>query len=236
MVRSPFRTTGAVRVPAPSHTCLRMLRPSWVRFTARTVARSGPAHGDQHVRGSHPSTCVTRQHTRVQCTGACTRPAEVLSQHSSARDGWSYCATRRSYLCGGHRRGQVQRAFRRRRLVCWLLHQHCSEVCATPATGRLSHTRTHRPGTPRCPPSCCGRRVAVWGGVCSNRPSESGATGKQPANLGWRVRRSLCPPCPTTNPPCVPRPSAVDHLARDMLQRLTCSRTATVVSVVPDVR
>jgi hypothetical protein len=43
----------------------------------------------------------------------------------------------------------------------------------------------------------------------------------------WRVRRSPCPSCPTTNPPYVPRPSAVDHLARDMLQRLTCSRTAT---------
>jgi hypothetical protein len=226
-----------VRVPAPSHTCLRMLRPSWVRFTARTVARSGPAHGDQHVRGSHPSTCVTRQHTRVQCTGACTRPAEVLSQHSSARDGWSYCATRRSYLCGGHRRGQVQRAFRRRRLVCWLLHQHCSEVCATPATGRLSHTRTHRPGTPRCP------SVVLWT-PCSGVGWRVVRTGHQRAaprasslrTWRWRLRRSLCPPCPTTNPPCVPRPSAVDHLARDMLQRLTCSRTATVVSVVPDVR
>jgi hypothetical protein len=41
--------------------------------------------------------------------------------------------------------------------------------------------------------------------------------------IGWR---SPCPPCPTTYPPYVPRPSAVD---RYMLQRLTCSRTATVV-------
>jgi hypothetical protein len=34
------------------------------------------------------------------------------------------------------------------------------------------------------PPLCCGRRVAVLSGVCSNRPSRgSGTTGKQPANL-----------------------------------------------------
>ena len=39
----------------------------------------------------------------------------------------------------------------------------------------------------------------------------------------------------TTHPPYVPRPSALDHLDRDMLQRLTCSRTATVVCVVSDV-
>jgi hypothetical protein len=45
----------------------------------------------------------------------------------------------------------------------------------------------------------------------------------------WRLRRSSCPSCPTTNPPYVPRPSAVDHLDRDMRQRLTYSRTATVV-------
>jgi hypothetical protein len=48
----------------------------------------------------------------------------------------------------------------------------------------------------------------------------------------WRERRSPCSSCPTTHPPYVPRPSAVDHLDRDMLQRLTCSRTATVVCVV----
>ena len=33
----------------------------------------------------------------------------------------------------------------------------------------------------------------------------------------WRVRRSPCPSCPTTHPPYVPRPSALDHLDRDML-------------------
>ena len=34
------------------------------------------------------------------------------------------------------------------------------------------------------PPSCCGRRVAVWSGVCSIRRSRaSGTTSKQPANL-----------------------------------------------------
>ena len=36
------------------------------------------------------------------------------------------------------------------------------------------------------PPSCCGRRVAVWSGVCSSRPSgfgEAATTRKQPANL-----------------------------------------------------
>ena len=36
------------------------------------------------------------------------------------------------------------------------------------------------------PPSCCGRRVAVWSGACSNGPSgfgEAATTRKQPANL-----------------------------------------------------
>ena len=36
------------------------------------------------------------------------------------------------------------------------------------------------------PPSCCGRRVAVWSGACSNRPSglgEAATTRKKPANL-----------------------------------------------------
>jgi hypothetical protein len=51
---------------------------------------------------------------------------------------------------------------------------------------------------------------------------------------GLRARRSPCPPCPT-HPPYVPRPSALDHLDRDMLQRLTCSRTATVVCMVSGV-
>jgi hypothetical protein len=33
----------------------------------------------------------------------------------------------------------------------------------------------------------------------------------------WRVRRSPCPSSPTTHPPYVPRPSAVDHVDRGML-------------------
>jgi hypothetical protein len=34
------------------------------------------------------------------------------------------------------------------------------------------------------PPSCCGRRVAVWSGACPiQRSTASGTTSKQPANL-----------------------------------------------------
>jgi hypothetical protein len=33
----------------------------------------------------------------------------------------------------------------------------------------------------------------------------------------WRARKSPCPSSPTTHPPYVPRPSAVDHVDRDML-------------------
>jgi hypothetical protein len=66
------------------------------------------------------------------------------------------------------------------------------------------------------PPSCCGRRVAVWSGVCSSRPSTGcGEAARRAISLrtwGLRARRSPCPPCPTTQPPYVPRPSAVDHL------------------------
>jgi hypothetical protein len=43
----------------------------------------------------------------------------------------------------------------------------------------------------------------------------------------WRAQRSSCPSSPAKHPPYVPRPSALDHLDRDMLQRPTCSRTAT---------
>jgi hypothetical protein len=63
----------------------------------------------------------------------------------------------------------------------------------------------------------------------------SGTAGKQLANLAVEGAEESCPSCPTTNPPYVPRPSAVDHLDRDMLQRLACSRTATVVFVVSSV-
>jgi hypothetical protein len=85
------------------------------------------------------------------------------------------------------------------------------------------------------PPSCSGRRVAVWSGVCSSRPSGFGEAARRASSLRtwrWRLRRSACPSSPTIHPPYVPRPSAVDHLDRDMLQRLTCSRTATVVCPV----
>ena len=67
------------------------------------------------------------------------------------------------------------------------------------------------------PPSCCGRRVAVWSGVCSSRPSGFGEAARRASSLRtwrWRVRRSPCPSCPTTHPPYVPRPSAVDHVDR----------------------
>jgi hypothetical protein len=67
--------------------------------------------------------------------------------------------------------------------------------------------------TPRCP-SCSGRRVAVWSGVCSSRPSGFGEAARRASSLRtwrWRVRRSPCPSSPTTHPPYVPRSSAVDH-------------------------
>jgi hypothetical protein len=63
---------------------------------------------------------------------------------------------------------------------------------------------------------------------------ESGTARKQPANLAVGLRRSPCSSSPTTRPPYVPRPSALDHLDRDMLN-LTCSRTATVVCRVSGV-
>jgi hypothetical protein len=103
-----------------------------------------------------------------------------------------------------------------------------------------AHTRTLKTaGTLQdVPPSCCGR-VAVWSGVaCSNRPSGFGEAARRASSLRtwrWRVRRSLCPSSATTHPPYVPRPSAVDHLDRDMLLRLTCSRTAILVCVMSDV-
>jgi hypothetical protein len=70
------------------------------------------------------------------------------------------------------------------------------------------------------PPSCCGRRVAVWSGHGSNRPSGFGEAARRassPRTWRWSVRRSACPSAPTTHPPYVPRPSAVDQVDRDML-------------------
>jgi hypothetical protein len=57
-------------------------------------------------------------------------------------------------------------------------------------------------------------------GVCSNRPSRVGKQHDAQAaceHWRWRVRRSPCPSSPTAHPPYVPRPSALDHLDRDML-------------------
>jgi hypothetical protein len=64
------------------------------------------------------------------------------------------------------------------------------------------------------PPSCCGRRVAVWSGACSTIRVWRSGTRRASSLRTWRwsVRRSPCPSCPTTHPPYVPRPSAVDHL------------------------
>jgi hypothetical protein len=81
------------------------------------------------------------------------------------------------------------------------------------------------------PPSCCGRRVALWSGVSPSRHQGfgSGTTRKQPANLAVEGAEEFLSILPDYKPTVRPRPSAVDHLDRDMLQRLTCSRTATVV-------
>jgi hypothetical protein len=64
------------------------------------------------------------------------------------------------------------------------------------------------------PPSCCGRRVAVWTGVCDPtiRVWRSGTTCKQPANLaveGAEESLSILPDYIST---VRPRPSALDHL------------------------
>jgi hypothetical protein len=89
---------------------------------------------------------------------------------------------------------------------------------------------SHSRYPPRCP------SVVLWtpcrgcgvGGVrTDHQPWRSARRASSLRTWRWSVRRSPCPSCPTTHPPYVPRPSAVDHLDRDMLQRLTCSRTAT---------
>ena len=63
--------------------------------------------------------------------------------------------------------------------------------------------------TPSLPPSWCGPPCS---GVGVFEPAASGTTESSLRTWGWRVRRSPCPSCPTTHPPYVPRPSAVDHL------------------------
>jgi hypothetical protein len=52
--------------------------------------------------------------------------------------------------------------------------------------------------------------LRVWLGEAARRASSL-------RTWRWRVRRSPCPSSPTTHPPYVPRPSAVDHVDRNML-------------------
>jgi hypothetical protein len=63
----------------------------------------------------------------------------------------------------------------------------------------------------------------------------SGTTGKQPANLAVEGAEEFLTILPDYKPTVRPRPSALDHLDGDMLQRLTCSRTATIVCMVSGV-
>jgi hypothetical protein len=70
-------------------------------------------------------------------------------------------------------------------------------------------------------------------GVCSNRPSGFGKAARRARSLRtwrWRLRKSPCPPSPTTHPPYVTA-QALETCA----STLTCSRTATVVCLVSDV-
>jgi hypothetical protein len=105
-----------------------------------------------------------------------------------------------------------------------------------PTTHQPSSRRHHRsdtqlgsshPPTPqisRYTPRC--RSVVLWT-PCSGvewrvfEPAVKGGKAARRASslrtLRWRVRRSPCPSSPTTHPPYVPRPSALDHVDRDML-------------------
>jgi hypothetical protein len=101
------------------------------------------------------------------------------------------------------------------------------EPALTTTVAALSHTHPQSRPTLRTagslqgvPPSCCGRRAAVWSGVCSDRPSrfgEASTTCKQPANLAVEAAEWSLSILPDYTPTVRPRPSAVDHLARDML-------------------
>jgi hypothetical protein len=86
---------------------------------------------------------------------------------------------------------------RRLTLHCCTSHLCSQEGCRAGCESRWGKLRgqlsTHAPSEQThpqnsrslqgVPPSCCGRRVAVWSG-CSNRPSSgSGTTGKQPVSL-----------------------------------------------------
>jgi hypothetical protein len=77
--------------------------------------------------------------------------------------------------------------------------------------------------------------VVEWGVFEPPSGFGRGTTCKQPANLAVEGADESLSILSNYTPTVRPRPSAVDHLDRDMLQRLTCSRTATVVYVVPGV-
>jgi hypothetical protein len=137
--------------------------------------------------------------------------------------------------------GGAARLLWRRKVQVWSPRLECNarRVRVSTQLGGLTHPhlRAAHPqnssNTPRCP------SVVLWT-PCSGvewrvlEPAVNGCgeAARRASSLrtwGLRARRSPCPSCPTTHLPCVSRPSAVDHLDRDMLQRLTCSRTATVV-------
>jgi hypothetical protein len=93
----------------------------------------------------------------------------------------------------------------------------------TTGLARPPHPQTHPQSsryTPRCP------SVVLWT-PCSGvewRVFEPAVNGGKVARRAsslrtwrWRVRSSPCPSSPTTRPPYVPRPSALDHLERYML-------------------
>jgi hypothetical protein len=112
---------------------------------------------------------------------------------------------------------------------CCDSHLHCCDKAAqvdhnwgsslTPAPSEQTHAQSSR-YIPRRP------SVVLWT-PCSGvewrafePPSGFGEAARRASSLRtwrWRVRRSPCPSCPTSHPPYVPRPSAVDHLDRDML-------------------
>jgi hypothetical protein len=75
-----------------------------------------------------------------------------------------------------------------------------------------------------------------WCGVWFEPPSGPAATTrKQPANLAVEAAEESLSILPDYTPTVRPPPSAHDHVDQDMLQRLTCSRTATVVCMVSGV-
>jgi hypothetical protein len=75
---------------------------------------------------------------------------------------------------------------------------------------------------PRCPPSCCGRRAAVWSWACSSRPisgfGEAATTRKQPANLaveGAEETLSILPDYTPTVRPLTVRPTSSVEYSQD---------------------